>query len=135
MPRGNLVINRRDGQSVWIGDTQITVDLLPNKGNQIRLCINAPTDVRIVRGELKDNPIRSIEIYWSDPSKRWYAKVNGIAEPLYRHYDMIGIIGVKQLKEAVIAVGFNYGVKLSHADVGIEAGNLLWAYWVLEEAA
>lgn len=45
-----LVLSRKDGQSVHIGtDVTITVK---RSGNGVKLCIDAPNHVRIVRAEL-----------------------------------------------------------------------------------
>jgi carbon storage regulator CsrA len=46
-----LVLTRKLQQQVKIGD-QITVTILKVKGNTVRLGIEAPRDVRVIRGEL-----------------------------------------------------------------------------------
>lgn len=46
-----LVISRRKGESFKIGDN-VTVTLLDFHGNQARIVIEAPTDVRIDRQEI-----------------------------------------------------------------------------------
>ncbi len=47
-----LVLSRRMNETIVI-DGRITLEVLQIKGNQIRLGINAPADVRVLRGELK----------------------------------------------------------------------------------
>ena len=46
-----LVLTRRPGQSVYIGD-DIKVTLVEIKGNQVRVGIDAPSSVRIFREEI-----------------------------------------------------------------------------------
>jgi carbon storage regulator CsrA len=46
-----LVLSRKLQQQIKIGD-QISVTILRVKGNTVRLGIQAPRDVRVVRGEL-----------------------------------------------------------------------------------
>lgn len=48
-----LLLTRRPGESLLIGD-DVTVRVLGVKGNQVRIGIDAPDDVRIVREELLD---------------------------------------------------------------------------------
>jgi len=47
-----LVLSRKLSQQIHIDD-RITVTVLRVKGNSVRLGIEAPRDVRVVRGELK----------------------------------------------------------------------------------
>ena len=56
-----LVLTRKLQQQIKIGD-QITVTILRVKGNTVRVGIDAPRDVRVVRGELPTQgrwPMRS----------------------------------------------------------------------------
>ena len=46
-----LLLSRRTGETIQIGD-DITVTVLSVKGNQVRIGINAPDDVKIMRQEL-----------------------------------------------------------------------------------
>jgi carbon storage regulator len=46
-----LVLTRRPGQSVYIGD-DVKITLVEIKGNQVRIGIDAPSDVRIFREEI-----------------------------------------------------------------------------------
>ena len=46
-----LILSRRTGESIQIGD-DITVTVLQANGNQIRIGITAPDDVKIMREEL-----------------------------------------------------------------------------------
>jgi carbon storage regulator len=48
-----LLLSRRTGEIIQIGD-DITVTVLTVKGNQVRIGINAPDDMKIKREELLD---------------------------------------------------------------------------------
>lgn len=48
-----LVLSRKAGEAIKVGDN-ITVTVKKIKGNRISLAIEAPKDVRVVRGELKE---------------------------------------------------------------------------------
>lgn len=47
-----LVLSRKQSESIVIGD-RITVTILRLKGNTVRVGIEAPDDVPILRGELE----------------------------------------------------------------------------------
>jgi carbon storage regulator len=49
-----LILTRRPGESIHIGD-DIEISVLEIRGNQIRLGINAPADVLVLRSELLDS--------------------------------------------------------------------------------
>jgi carbon storage regulator len=46
-----LVLSRKSQERIQIGD-QITISVLAVKGNVVRIGIEAPTNIHIVRGEL-----------------------------------------------------------------------------------
>ena len=46
-----LILTRRRGEALIIGD-QITVTILNNKGNQVRLGVEAPREIAINRKEI-----------------------------------------------------------------------------------
>lgn len=46
-----LILTRRDGESLKIGET-VTVKVLAVNGRQVRIGIDAPTDIEIFREEL-----------------------------------------------------------------------------------
>ncbi|MET3655794.1 carbon storage regulator CsrA [Sporosarcina psychrophila] len=46
-----LVLSRKKGESIWLGD-QIEITVSEIKGDQVRIAINAPKNVTILRGEL-----------------------------------------------------------------------------------
>jgi len=48
-----LILTRRVGETLMIGDN-VTVTVLGNKGNQVRLGVNAPRDVSVHREEIYD---------------------------------------------------------------------------------
>ena len=53
----NLVLSRRVGQSVTIGD-EVTVTVVRMSSGQVRLAIEAPLSMCIVRGELAGGSTR-----------------------------------------------------------------------------
>jgi carbon storage regulator len=53
-----LVLSRKRGEMIHIGD-KITITVVRAHGNHIRIGIDAPPEVRIVRGELDQ---------WSEPA-------------------------------------------------------------------
>ncbi len=48
-----LVLSRREKEGIVIGD-RITVKVVKIRGNQVRLAIEAPKEVRVLRTELVD---------------------------------------------------------------------------------
>ena len=48
-----LILTRREGESVLIGD-DVTVTVLRVKGNQVRLGVNAPKNVAVQREEISE---------------------------------------------------------------------------------
>lgn len=51
MDRTRLVLSRKDGESLWIGDVRVQVKL--PKGSRVSLTCEAPRDVKIMREELR----------------------------------------------------------------------------------
>lgn len=49
-----LILTRKAGESITIGDGTITVNVMEIKGRQVRLGINAPPDTPIHRQEIFD---------------------------------------------------------------------------------
>lgn len=47
-----LILTRRVGETVIIGDNEITITVLGVKGNQVRVGINAPKSVAVHREEI-----------------------------------------------------------------------------------
>lgn len=47
-----LILTRRVGETIMIGDN-ITVTVLGVKGNQVRIGVNAPKEVRVDREEVR----------------------------------------------------------------------------------
>ncbi len=47
-----LVLSRKKGESIWLDDqTEITITEI--KGDQVKIAINAPKNITILRGELR----------------------------------------------------------------------------------
>jgi len=59
-----LVLSRKVGESIVINE-EVTLEILQIKGNQIRVGIVAPREVRIRRGEL--TPWNKMESSWTSP--------------------------------------------------------------------
>jgi len=51
-----LVLSRRATETLVIGDSEIIVTVLEIRGDQVRLGIEAPREVSVVRGELRLKP-------------------------------------------------------------------------------
>lgn len=49
-----LVLSRKAGEQIHIGD-EITIEVRRVAGNRVALAVQAPRDVRILRGELKES--------------------------------------------------------------------------------
>lgn len=47
-----LVLSRKKGESIWLGD-QVEITISEIKGDQVRIAVNAPKNVTILRGELR----------------------------------------------------------------------------------
>ncbi len=50
-----LILTRRNSESILIGD-EITLRVLDVKGNQVRIGIDAPDDIVILREEIYEPP-------------------------------------------------------------------------------
>lgn len=48
-----LVLSRKSGEQIHIGD-QVTIEVRRVAGNRVTLAVQAPREVRILRGELKE---------------------------------------------------------------------------------
>ena len=49
-----LILTRRPGESIQVGD-DIEISVLEIRGSQVRLGINAPADILVLRSELLEN--------------------------------------------------------------------------------
>lgn len=47
-----LVLSRKKGESIWLGD-DVEITITEVKGEQVRIAINAPKNISILRGELR----------------------------------------------------------------------------------
>ena len=47
-----LVLSRKQDEEIVFPELGISVRVIRTKGNQVRLGIKAPTDIRVLRGEL-----------------------------------------------------------------------------------
>lgn len=59
-----LVLSRRLNESVVLPDLGISIKVIRFSGNQVRLGFSAPSDVKILRGELADN-----ELQWQEENQ------------------------------------------------------------------
>ena len=55
-----LVLSRKMGETITIGD-KIVVSIIKLEGGRVRLGVDAPKDVRILRAELKEFLAPSVE--------------------------------------------------------------------------
>ena len=65
-----LVLTRKQNEEIKIGD-DIVVSVLKIKGNTVRLGIEAPKHIRVVRGELPSSSepqVKSMTVFMTDPS-------------------------------------------------------------------
>ncbi|TWT66737.1 hypothetical protein Pla123a_46250 [Posidoniimonas polymericola] len=62
-----LVLSRKANESIQIGDN-VTVEIRRIAGNRVTVAINAPRDVRILRGELKQT-VEEFEIELPEESQ------------------------------------------------------------------
>ncbi len=53
-----LILTRRTGEALHIGN-DVVVRVLGVKGGQVRIGIEAPKDVNVVRDELKEKPSKA----------------------------------------------------------------------------
>lgn len=51
-----LVLSRRENEQIVLPDLGITLEVVKIKGNRVRIGIAAPDSVRILRGELNEQP-------------------------------------------------------------------------------
>jgi carbon storage regulator CsrA len=56
-----LVLSRKVGEKLVIGDN-VTVEIVRIQGNRITVGITAPSDVKILRGELQKHPVEPAKI-------------------------------------------------------------------------
>ena len=56
-----LVLSRKEGERIVIGDN-ITLVVSRVSGNRVTIGIEAPRDVKVVRGELKDEELAMPEV-------------------------------------------------------------------------
>lgn len=56
--RGRLVVTRKTNETIFIGD-DIEVTITEVAGNSVRVCIQAPTYVPILRAELKKQGVEA----------------------------------------------------------------------------
>lgn len=56
-----LVLSRKLGESIRIAD-DIEITIIRVGGRQVRLAIEAPSSIRIIRGELEQRPGDSSEV-------------------------------------------------------------------------
>lgn len=53
-----LILTRRVGETIIIGDKNIKVSISEIRGNQVRLCIHAPKEVAIDREEIHQKKMK-----------------------------------------------------------------------------
>ena len=53
-----LVLTRKENEKIHIGDN-IVLTVVSLRGDRVRLGIEAPKDVRVMRSELENKPVRA----------------------------------------------------------------------------
>ena len=51
-----LVLSRKEGQTIVIGDG-IEIQVAAIQGNRVKIAVNAPRDIRVMRGELSERDL------------------------------------------------------------------------------
>ncbi|MEM9410794.1 MAG: carbon storage regulator [Planctomycetota bacterium] len=51
-----LVLSRRPGEKILFPSIGVSVEVIRTKGNTVRVGIEAPEDIRVLRGELEEQP-------------------------------------------------------------------------------
>ena len=71
-----LVLTRKDGECILIGDDSvkrgehiIKITVITSKGGSVRLMMEAPNDIRILRGELANNKENEHETHNGKPDE------------------------------------------------------------------
>ena len=54
-----LILTRRSNERIFIGD-DIVLSILSIEGNRVKVGIDAPKEVSIVREEIRDNPVELV---------------------------------------------------------------------------
>lgn len=49
-----LVLTRKAGETIWIGE-DVEIIISEVKGEQVKIAINAPRNIEIIRGELRQD--------------------------------------------------------------------------------
>lgn len=49
-----LILTRKTGETIWIGE-DVEIIISEVKGEQVKVAINAPRSIEIVRGELRED--------------------------------------------------------------------------------
>jgi len=61
-----LILTRRSNERIFIGD-DIVLSILAIEGNRVKLGIDAPKDVSILREEIRDTPGKTTELESPEP--------------------------------------------------------------------
>jgi len=61
-----LILTRRSNERIFIGD-DVVLSILAIEGNRVKLGIDAPKEVSILREEIRDTKSHSIELELPEP--------------------------------------------------------------------
>ena len=90
-----LVLSRKTQERIQIGDN-VVVTVLRVKGNMVRIGIEAPKDVRVMRGELPPKGEATPEVTVERPG----SNLRKLAEAvLARRHDMVSAVGGERNSE------------------------------------
>jgi carbon storage regulator CsrA len=90
-----LVLSRKTQERIQIGDN-VVVTVLRVKGNMVRIGIEAPKDVRVMRGELPPKDAPALEVTIERPG----SNLRKLAEAvLARRHDVVSTAGGQAVTE------------------------------------
>ena len=78
-----LVLTRKPGEKVYVGK-HISLTVLEIKGNRIRIGIDAPAEIPVVRAELGDSLARLAPLNKAEAPNRVTSRGNRLQEALQR---------------------------------------------------
>ncbi len=76
-----LILTRKQGESFFLGE-DIEISITEINGDKVRIAIDAPRDIKILRKELKDASETNIEAATSDTSAQRLLNINYFAQKL-----------------------------------------------------
>ncbi|MGN0620317.1 MAG: carbon storage regulator CsrA [Porcipelethomonas sp.] len=72
-----LILSRKSGESLFINE-EIEIKLIEVSGDKVKIGVNAPQNVKVLRGELRQTMKSNIESSESISRKQLFEMLNGI---------------------------------------------------------